>query len=137
MSKRRSFERAPTRGRADAGFGLIEVVVALIVLSVGVLSVSNVLTQSVAMQTIASQRTSALTIAQTAMEQIRAMDPLTVAAVTAQSVNEDGQPDVNGVFTRAVTVTTAGTNLIEVTVIVTAPRSRPIRLVTWIYDGDF
>ena len=137
MKTQRSFERAPTRRRADAGFGLIEVVVALIVLSVGVLSVSNVLTQSVAMQTIAAQRTSALTIAQTTMETIRAMDPLTVTAVSAQTVNEDGQLDINGVFTRAVTVTTAGTNLIEVTVIVTAPRSLPIRLVTWIYDGDF
>lgn len=131
-------DRMPEQPRnAVAGFGLIEVVVALIVLSVGVLSVSNVLSQSVAMQTIGSQRTSALSIAQTTMEQIRAMDPLTVAAQAAQAVNEDGTPDVNGVFTREVTIGDPGRNLIEVTVIVTAPRSDPIRLVTWIYDGAF
>lgn len=123
--------------RADAGYGLVSVMVALVLLSVGVLSVSSVLTQSVAMQTITSQRTSALAIAHATMETIRAMDPLTVTAQAAQAVDENGQPDVNGVYTREVTVGTPGNNLIEVTVIVTPPRSRPIRLVTWIYDGDF
>jgi Tfp pilus assembly protein PilV len=121
--------------RSDAGFSLVSVLVALIILSVGVLSISNVLTQSVAMQTIQAQRTSALTIAQTTMEIIRALDPLTVVAIAEAAVDEDGTPDVNGVFTREVTVTDAGRNLLEVTVIVTAPRSSPTRLVTWIYDG--
>lgn len=125
------------RSRPDAGYGLVSVIVALVLLSVGVLSVSNVLTQSVAMQTITSQRTSALAIAHATMEQIRAMDPLTVTAQAAQAVDENGQPDANGVYTREVTLGTPGSNLIEVTVIVTAPRSRPIRLVTWIYDGDY
>jgi type II secretory pathway pseudopilin PulG len=123
--------------RSDSGFGLVAVTVALVLLSVGVLSLSSVLTQSVAMQTIVSQRTSALYIAQATMETIRAMDPLTVTAQASVVVGEDGLPDVNGVFTREVTIGDAGRNLIEVTVIVTAPRSSPIRLVTWIYDGAF
>lgn len=121
--------------RTDAGFGLIEVVVALLILSVGILSVSNVLTQSVSMQTIAAQRTSALSIAQTSMEQIRATDPLLITAQAEVSVNEDGTPDVNGVFTREVTMTAVSGNINEVTVIVTAPRSSPVRLVVWVYDG--
>lgn len=140
MSERTSSHRErieAAAARPDAGYGLASVIVALVLLSVGVLSVSNVLTQSVAMQTITSQRTSALAIAHTTMETIRAMDPLTVTAQSAQAVDENGQPDVNGVYTREVTLGTPGNNLIEVTVIVTAPRSRPIRLVTWIYDGDF
>lgn len=124
-----------TSGRADAGFGLVGVLVALILLSVGVLSVSNVLTQSVAMQTISAQRTSALQIAQSTMETIRAMDPSTVAAQPQINVNEAGTPDADGAFTREVTVGNAGRNLIEVTVTVSAPRSAPIRLVTWIYHG--
>jgi hypothetical protein len=123
--------------RADAGMGLVSVLVALVLLSVGVLSVSSVLTQSVAMQTMTAQRTSALSIAQTTMEQIRAMDPLTVTALPAMNVTEEGVADVNGVFIREVTIGDPGRNLIEVTVIVTAPRSNPIRLVTWIYDGAF
>lgn len=123
--------------RSDAGYGLIGVLVALVLLSVGILSVSNVLTQSVSMQTMSSQRSSALSIAQTTMEAIRAMDPLTVAAVSAIVVDEQGQPDVNGVFTREVIIGDPGRNLIEVTVLVTAPRLNPVRLVTWIYDGAF
>jgi Tfp pilus assembly protein PilV len=123
--------------RSDAGFGLVGVVVALILLSVGVLSISNVLTQSVAMQTIQGQRTTALSIAQVVMEEIRAMEPLSVVAIAAQSVNELGIPASDGVYTREVTLGDPGRNLISVTVIVTAPRSNPVRLVTWIYDGEF
>lgn len=123
--------------RRDAGYGLVGVIVALVLLSVGVLSVSNVLTQSIAMQTISSQRTIALSIARTTMEDIRALDPTTVVAQSQVTVDELGVADVSGVFTREVTVTNAGSNLIEVTVIVTAPRSNPIRLVTWIFNGTF
>jgi Tfp pilus assembly protein PilV len=108
-----------------------------VVLSAGILSVSNLLTQSVSMQTIASQREGALSIAQSTMEQIRAMDPLTVVAQPLVKVDEDGTPNVNGVFTRQVTVGDPGRNLLEVTVMVKPPRSGAIRLVTWIYDGAF
>ena len=121
--------------RPDAGYGLVGVIVALVLLSVGVLSVTNVLTQSIAMQTIASQRTVALSIARTTMEDIRSMDPTAVAPQGLVTVDELGNADLNGAFTREVTVTDAGSNLIEVTVIVDAPRSNPIQLVTWIYYG--
>lgn len=128
--------RAAAR-RSDAGFSIVSVLVALILLSIGVLSVSNVLTQSVAMQTVGSQRNQAIYIAQTMMEEIRGMDPLTIAAVAQQRVNEAGQPDVSGIYTREVTIFDPGRNLVGVTVIVTAPRTNPIRLTTWVYDGAF
>lgn len=133
MRARENMNGAVTR--PDAGFGLVGVIVALVLLSVGVLSVSSVLTQSVSMQTVSSQREHALFIAQTTMEGIRAMDPLTVTAQATTAVNEDGQPDPNGIYTRTVAVGAASTDLISVTVVVTAPRSRPMTLVTWIYDG--
>ncbi len=126
-----------TTARSNAGFGLIGVIVAMVLLSVGILSLSGVLTQSVGMQTMISQRTNALYVAQATMETIRAMDPLTVTAQSEIAVNEDGEPDVNGIFTRTVAIGDPGRNLIEVTVTVTSPRSTPIRLVTWIYDGAF
>lgn len=123
--------------RSDAGFSLVSVLVALILLSVGVLSVSNVLTQSLAMQTIGSQRNQAIYIAQTMMEEIRGMDPLTIVAIPQQRVDESGQPDANGPYTKEVTLSAPGSNLVGVTVIVTAPRTNPIRLTTWVYDGAF
>ena len=122
---------------SSAGYGMLGVIVALLLLSVGVLSVSSVLTQAVSMQTTSSQRTSALYIAQTAMELQRSLDPLTLVSLPAVAVDEDGQPDMAGPFTREVVVDSAGANLIGVTVVVTAPRSNPIRLETWIYDGEF
>ena len=45
--------------------------------------------------------------------------------------------DSNGMFTRELLITTVSLHLVEATVIVTLPRSNPIRLVTWIYDGVY
>ena len=47
--------------RPDAGFGLISVMVAIILLSIGVVSISQVLTQSVTMQTIVARPVSWVT----------------------------------------------------------------------------
>ncbi len=123
--------------RSDAGFGLISVIVALVLLSVGVLSLSQVLTQSVSMQTIIASRTAGLDVARSYMEEVRGLDPLLVAATPAVRVNETGDEDSSGLFTRELIVTTVTLHLIEATVIVTLPRSNPIRLVTWIYDGVY
>jgi len=128
--------RAAAR-RPDAGFSIIGVLVAVVLLSVGVLSVSNVLTQSVVMQTVSSQKTQAIYIAQAMMEEIRAIDPLTIAAIAEERVDESGQPNPNGIYTREVVISDPGRNLVGVTVVVTAPRSNPIRLTTWVYDGAF
>ncbi len=123
--------------RPDAGFGLVSVMVAIVLLSVGILSLSQVLTQSVAMQTVIASRTTGLDVARSFMEEVRGLDPLTVAAVPAERVNENGELDSNGLFTRELTVETVSLHLVQATVIVTLPRSNPIRLVTWIYDGVY
>ena len=52
-------------------------------------------------------------------------------------MNERGNVDANGLFTRELTITAVFLHLVEATVIVTLPRSNPIRLVTWIYDGVY
>jgi len=123
--------------RRDAGFGLISVIVAIVLLSVGVLSLSQVLTQSVSMQTIIASRTTALDVARSYMEEVKGLDPLVVAATPEVRVNERGDVDANGRFTRELLITTVSLHLVEATVIVTLPRSNPIRLVTWIYDGVY
>lgn len=123
--------------RPAAGFGLISVLVAIVLLSVGVLSISQVLTQSVSMQTIMSIRTTALDLARAYMEDVKSRDPLTLVSEAAVRVNDKGVEDSNGIFTRELVVTSVALHLDEITVIVTTPRSSPISLVTWIYDGGY
>jgi len=129
--------QVPAVQRPDAGMGLISVMVALTLLSVGILSLTQVLTQSVSMQTVTSQRTTALDVARSYMEQVKGRDPLTLASESAVQVNERGELDGSGVFTRELVVVSVSLHLDEVTVIVTLPRSNPIELVTWIYDGVY
>ena len=127
--------QALTGQRPDSGFGMISVLVAIVLISVGALSLSQVLTQSVAMQTIISMRTTGLDIARGAMEAVKGQDPLTLTSQAAVRVNDRGELDSNGAFTLEITVTSVSLHLDEVTVIVLTPRSNPIELVTWIYDG--
>ena len=123
--------------RPDAGFSLISVLVAIILLSVGVTAISQVLTQSVAMQTIVAMRTTGLDVARSYMEEVKGRDPLTLASESEVRVNDRGEADSSGAFTRELTIVTVTLHLTEATVIVTLPRSNPIRLVTWIYDGVY
>ena len=123
--------------RPDAGMSLISVMVAIVLLSIGVTSVSQVLTQSVAMQTIVAMRTTGLDVARSYMEEVRGRDPLTVTAEAEVRVNDRGEVDSNGRFLRELTIQTVDLHLVEAIVIVTLPRSNPIRLVTWIYDGVY
>ncbi len=111
--------------------------VAIVLLSIGLLILSHLLSQSVAMHTIVAIRTTGLDVARSYMEEVRGLDPLTVVATPETRVNEKGEVDSNGLFTRELTVTTISLHLVEATVIVTLPRSNPIRLVTWIYDGVY
>ena len=127
----------PSVQRRDAGFGLVSVMTAIVLLSVGVLSLSQLLTQSVSMQTIIASRTSGLDVARSYMEEVKGRDPLLIEAEPEVRVNEKGEEDSNGLFTKELTVTTVQLHLVEATVIVTMPRSNPIRLVTWIYDGVY
>ena len=127
----------PAVGRPDAGMSLISVMVAIILLSIGITSVSQVLTQSVTMQTIVAMRTTGLDIARSYMEEVKGRDPLTLVSEAAVQVNERGEQDSGGSFTRELTVVSVDLHLDEIVVIVTLPRSNPIRLLTWIYDGVY
>ena len=123
--------------RPDAGIGLIAVMVAITLLSVGILSLTQVLTQSVSMQSVSSQPTIALDIARAYMEDVKGRDPLTLVTESLVQVNEKGQVDSGGVFTRQLTIASVALHLVSATVVVTLPRSNPIELVTWIYDGVY
>ena len=89
------------------------------------------------MQTIVAMRTTGLDIARSYMEEVKGRDPLTLVSESAVRVNERGEVDSNGFYTREITVVSVDLHLDEVVVIVTLPRSNPIRLLTWIYDGVY
>ena len=78
----------PSVQRRDAGFGLVSVMTAIVLLSVGVLSLSQLLTQSVSMQTIIASRTSGLDVARSYMEEVKGRDPLLIEAEPEVRVNE-------------------------------------------------
>ena len=123
--------------RPEAGAGLISVMVAITLLSVGILSLTQVLTQSVSMQTVSSQRTTALDIARSYMEEVKGRDPLTLVSESLVQVNDKGRLDEAGIFARELTIVSVSLHILSATVVVTLPRSNPIELVTWIYDGVY
>ena len=123
--------------RPDAGFSLVSVMVALVLLSVGIMSVTQVLTQSVMMQTTINKRTTGLDLARSYMEEVKGRDPLTLSSEDEVRVNERGEVAGDGLFTREFIIETVSTHLMEATVTVNLPRSNPVVLVTWIYDGVY
>ena len=135
MMRQRTHE--PTVRRPDAGYSLISVLTAIILLSIGVTSISQVLTQSVTMHTIVAMRTTALDVARSYMEEVKGRDPLTLASESEVRVNDRGEADSNGAFTRELTIEAVDAHLVEAIVIITLPQSNPVTLVTWIYDGVY
>ncbi|HSM16834.1 MAG TPA: prepilin-type N-terminal cleavage/methylation domain-containing protein, partial [Gemmatimonadales bacterium] len=57
--------------RKDAGFSLIAVLVAIVLLSIGLLAISRASTQVLAMHTSAASRSAGLAVARTHMETLR------------------------------------------------------------------
>jgi len=117
--------------RKDAGFSLIAVMTAIVLLSVGLLAVSRTSTQMLTMHTAASSRSTALAVARTHMEAIRSQDPATLGSESAVTVNGEGEIDAYGAYTRTVVVDSISHNLKQVRIRVTWPRaSAPVDLTT-------
>jgi len=117
--------------RKDAGFSLIAVLVAIVLLSIGLLAISRASTQVLAMHSSAASRSAALAVARAHMETLRSQDPATVASQGEVVVNAEGQLDASGAFHRTVVVDSVSHNLKTIRVRVTWPRaSAPVELVT-------
>jgi type IV pilus modification protein PilV len=120
--------------RNEAGFGLIEVIVAIVILSVGILALSRTGSQSISTQTKAATHTVALAIARKHMEQLKSQPAATVQSESPVTVNTEGEPDAGGTFTRTVTVDLVDPTLQQVKVTVLGPTStKPVELVTLMY----
>jgi prepilin-type N-terminal cleavage/methylation domain-containing protein len=128
-------------GSSEAGFTLIEAMVAIVVLLVGVASVANLMVVAASSNTVANQATAAATIASQEIERLSAIpyDQLVVGGdLTADTsvgatdfFSEQDLPGVGVIHTRWVVVPIAGDNQTrfiqvrsEATGALTGPRSR-------------
>jgi Tfp pilus assembly protein PilV len=118
----------------ERGFTLVSVLIAVVLLTFGLMALARTQSILVATQGTLATRSTALAIAQGYTEVIRSRDPATLATEAAVDVDEQGQPSVQGKFSRSTVVTNDATNLLRVTVRVDYPRERmPIELVTLIF----
>jgi len=120
--------------RREAGFTLVSVMIAVILLSLGLIALAKAEGILARAQTDTANRSSALAIAQGYTEVIRSRDPATLASEAAVQVDVNGQPAAGGLYSRSMTVTSDAANLLRVTVTVNYPRAAaPLRIVTLIY----
>ena len=101
------------------GFSLIEVLIALVILSISLLALAGLMVQSTKNSSWGSHLTEAATLAQDRLERFRAVRPQTDIAEGTQS-DWFTSPHSGIQYTRTWTVTTNGTNTIRtITITVT------------------
>ena len=133
MTRERPSE--PTTPRR-AGFALLSVMVAVVLLATGVMAIGAANTARLRSQTHSSARSAGLNVARSYLENVRGRDPWSIVAESPAQVDGSGNIVPNGEFTRQLLVTVNGANLLTLEVIVTGPRlSAPIRLITNTYRG--
>jgi Tfp pilus assembly protein PilV len=124
-----------TIARDRAGFALLSVMVAVVLLATGVMAIGAANTVRIRTQTQSTSRSAALNVARSYLENVRG-DPWSIATESATRVNSEGLPDAAGAFTRQLLVTVERTNLLRLEVTVTGPgTAAPIRLMTNAYRG--
>ena len=96
------------RSKKSKGFSLIEVLIALVILSISLLALAGLMSQSTRNSSWGSHLTEAATLAQDRLERFRAVRPQTDIP---EGVNNDLVTGVTGiVYTRTWTVTTNATS---------------------------
>ena len=119
-----------------AGFALLSLMVAVVLLATGVMAIGAANTNRIRSQTQSTTRSAALIVARSYLETVRGRDPWSIAAEPAVRVNATGAVTPSGAFTRELLVTVDRLNLLRLEVIVTGPGlSAPIRLLTNAYRG--
>ena len=116
------------------GFTIISVLIAILLLTVGVTALAKTGSTVIEAHNSTANRTVALSIGRGHMEVVRSRSPFVLTSEPAVAVNEEGQIDTNGNFTREVTLTQVARNLVEIVVVVNFPRGHlPVELVTLVY----
>ncbi len=119
-----------------AGFALLSIMVAVVLLATGVMAIGAANTNRIRSQTQSTTRSAALTVARSYLETVRGRDPWSIATEAPVRVDGNGAINPSGAFTRELQVTVDRQNLLRLEVIVTGPGvSVPIRLMTNAYRG--
>lgn len=129
--------RAEARARTRKGFTLISMMVAMVLLVVGVSALAGANGSTIKLQTLAQNRTNAIAIGRSYVEEIRTRDPWLVESESAVRLDADGRPSSAGAYTRSVTVRETRNNLVEIEVRVDFPRAaQPVKLTTSLFRGN-
>jgi type IV pilus assembly protein PilV len=131
--------REPRRAarRDRAGFTLVSMIVAIVLLTVGLMALAQANTNTIKTQSEAQNRTTALAIARAYLEDVRGRDPWSVQSEGSVTVGADGEPNGSGGFTRTLDVAVERQNLLSVELTVDYPRaSAPVKVRTYLYRGS-
>jgi type IV pilus modification protein PilV len=119
--------------RSRQGFSLISVMVALVLLSVGIMALARTQFMVVRVTRQESARSQALQLATAYLEEVRARDAWSLASEAPATIDSTGALAANGPFTRELTVTPMGTQLLRVQLSVTPRLASPIQFETMIF----
>lgn len=96
--------RNARRSACESGAGLVEVLVAIIILGIAALALSGATIQILERHTDAALRSEASIVARTYMEDVRTRSVIGLTSEDALRVDELGHADANGHFVRLLTV---------------------------------
>ena len=134
--ERSTDEMRPAR-RDRRGFTIVSMLVAIVLLAVGLTSLATASGNTIKMQTLAQNRTNAIAIARSFMEEVRTRDPWTLVSESGVQLNADGQAAATGAYVRAMDVAVTRQNLLRINVTVAYPRStQPVTLTTSFFRGN-
>lgn len=119
------------------GFTLVSMIVAIILLAVGLSALASANAGTIKLQTLSQNRTNAIAIGRSYLEQVRTRDPWLVQTESAIRLGAEGTPDASGSYVRTMTVTVTRQNLVKIDVRVDFPRATtPVLLTTLLFRGN-
>ena len=134
MRQSRRDRRRPRMG-SRAGYTLVSVIVAMVLLLVGIAALARTQMMAIVSQRGDAGRGQALALAAAFMEELRSRDANTIVPEALVAIDSLGNLSGSGKFRRLVTVTDDASNLIRVTVSITPPgATQPVSLLTLFYQ---
>ncbi|HMU62400.1 MAG TPA: prepilin-type N-terminal cleavage/methylation domain-containing protein [Gemmatimonadales bacterium] len=118
---------------SEAGFTLISVIMAVVILSIGIMALGRSQAMLVRAQATSASRDVALGIARNYVEEVRSRTTQP-ASEGATAVDETGTASAGGHYSRSLTVSDLGDGLYQAICSVTYPRGQqPVQIITLIY----